>query len=501
MANITRRSSVLAITEETTEGTAVVPSGATDFVAMQDDFTMSPSFEQLESAEIKSSIGKAKTILGAEAPTASMSHYLKHSGAEGTSPQYNLLLKAAFGSEGTAGAEYNTVVGSTTSVVNVDTGEGATFQRGEALLIKDGTNGYSIRPIYSISSDALTLLFNLSNAPGTAVDLGQATTFSPADSGHSSLSIWNYLGNGGAIELMTGARVTDMSVSFSAGELINCNFSMEGNSYKFNPVTITASNKYIDFNDGGGQENASVAEKTYKDPHDLAAAIQTAMDALTADNITVTYSDSTGKFTLASDGGTFSLLWNSGTNTANTMGATLGFSVAADDTGASSYTADNAMDWSAAYTPSYDSSDPLAAKNHMIFVGDSDDNVCFEPSSVDFTLSNTKANKRSVCAESGISGSLVTAREVRISITALLNQYDADKFRKFRENEDTRFMYVFGTKSGGNWVAGKCGCLSLMTATISTFNIGDADGLATLELELTGYIDSSGNGEVYLSFV
>ena len=95
--------------------------------------------------------------------------------------------------------------------------------------------------------------------------------------------------------------------------------------------------------DGGGEENVSVAAKSYKDPYELAAAIQTAMNAATADNITVSYDDVAGKYTIASDGVTLSLLWNTGTNTAETIGAKLGYSVAADDTGATSYEADNVI--------------------------------------------------------------------------------------------------------------------------------------------------------------
>jgi hypothetical protein len=495
------RSSVLAIMPEVTEGTAVVPNGATTFLAMQDDFAMEPSFETLENAELKSSIGKSKMILGAEAPTGSMSHYLKHSGTEGQSPQYNLLLKSAFGTETVESTQYNTVGSSTTTVIKVDTGEGAQFSRGHILLIKDATNGYSIRPVHSVSGDDLTLGFSVSNAPALGVDLGKACMFEPASSSHPSLTIWHYLANGGATQMMTGAKVTEVSINFTAGELINVSYSFEGLGFYFNPITITSSNKYIDFNDGGGQENASITTKTYKDPHALADAIESAMDALTADTITVTYSDSTGKFTLASTGGTFSLLWNTGTNTANTIGTTIGFTVAADDTGAATYTSDNAISFAAGYTPTFDSTDPLAAKNHVFFLGDQTDSVCFEPSVVDLTISNTRATQRSICAETGVSGSIFSEREVTMNVTALLGQYDVDKFRKYRENEDTRAFYAFGEKSGGNWVAGKCGAVYGASMTITNFVIGNEDGQATLELELKGYIDSSGNGEIYMGFV
>jgi hypothetical protein len=490
--------------EESTEGTPVKVSGASDFVEMQDDFNMSSAFENLESAAMRSSIGMSKIIQGAEQPTMSMSHYLKHSGVEGQAPQYNLLLKSLFGSETVEGTEYDTVAGSTTTVLNVDSGEGQNFGRGHVVLVKDGTNGYAIRPVHSVSTDALTLGFALSNAPASGVNLGKACMYEPANTGHPSLTLWNYLGNGGAIELMSGVKVTEMSVSFSASELINASFSMEGTNYKRDAILIDATNANIDFSDGSTQA-AVVTQKTYKDPHELAAEIQSKMDAQSSDTITCTYSDDTGKFTIASDGVTFSLLWKTGADGSDNddthIGTVLGFSDTADDTGATSYTSDSAFDKSAPYTPSYDASDPVAAKNHLFYLGDQDDNVCFEPTNVDVTISNTRSQRRSICSESGISGSNITAREVTFNVTSYLDQHDVDKFRKFRENEDTRALYVFGEKSSGDWVAGKCGAIYGPSLTISSYNIADIDGLVSLELELKAYIDSDGNDEIYLGFV
>ena len=100
------RDTVQAVVEETTEGTPVAPSGATDYVPLQDGFTFAPSFTELENNELQSSIGRAKTIIGFEEPTASSDSYIKHSGTEGAAPHANLYYKAAFGATSVAGAEY-----------------------------------------------------------------------------------------------------------------------------------------------------------------------------------------------------------------------------------------------------------------------------------------------------------------------------------------------------------------------------------------------------------
>jgi hypothetical protein len=499
------KNSVLFITEETTEGTPVPPSSATDAIALQDGFSFEPSFDTLENAELTGSLGSAKPIQGLENPTVSLNHYIRHSGVEGTEPNFGLLIEGAFGGKDVNAVEYDTVAGSTAgsssaaAVLNVDVGEGVNFERGEAVLIKDGTNGFAVRNVKSVASDELTLNFNLQNAPAAGVNLGTAVLYKPGES-FPTISNWLYRGNGAVIELMSGGRVTEMSVEVTAGELVNGSFTLEGVEYFFDPITIDATNNFLDFDDGGGQENAELDQKTYKDPHELAAQIQAKMDALTADNITVTYNDDDGKYTIATDGGTLSLLWSTGTNTATSVGATIGFDVAADDTAATSYEGDGAIDLTRPFTPQFDDADPLVAKNNFVTIGDFDDNICFEASAITITLTNTKTDILSVCAESGKSGTIITEREATIEVSALLEQYDADQFRRFRANQNTEFMYNFGVREGGNWVAGKTANVYSPTCTISEFAVDDQDGLVGITFTLTTYVED-GLGELYINFL
>lgn len=505
MANITTRSSVLAIVAETTENVAKLPSAATEYTALQDDFSMEGAADSLESAELKNSLGKSKSIQGMQNPTASMSHYLRHSGVEGTAPDYNDLLKAAFGTESVVVSEIDCVSASTTMVVKVNTGEGASFKRGQALLVKHLDHDWEIRPIHSISGDELTLGFvlaNAPNAPDAGVLLGKAVTYVPADTGHQTLSLVHYLGNGGAVQMIAGARVTELGIEFPAGELINCSFSLEGSSYFFNPIEITASTKYLDFTSDNGTFAASVTPMIYT-PDQLATALKTAISAADPlETYTVTYSDSTGKFTIASSTSTvLSLLWNTGTNKSNTIGGKLGFAVAADDTLATTYTGASTITLTSPYTPTLDSADPLVAKDNRVMIGDQADSACFPCSSISFTMSTPKTDILSCCATSGKAGSVINSREVTVTLTALLNKYDVDKFSRFAENTDTRFAYVFGTKTGNNWAAGKSGCLYVPNATISSLTLSDGDGLVQVDMELKAYVETSGVGEVFLSFV
>lgn len=102
---------------------------------------------------------------------------------------------------------------------------------------------------------------------------------------------------------------------------------------------INATNNKIDFKEaGGGAElTATIASGTYT-PTTLAAAIKTALEDAGAATYTVTYSTSTGKWTIANDGAFLSILWLTGTNTATSVGSTLGHDITADSTGALTYT-------------------------------------------------------------------------------------------------------------------------------------------------------------------
>jgi hypothetical protein len=273
MANIGLKSSVMGVKAETTEGVYVPPSATTDYIALQPDLTITPETETLENVELTGTNAASKPIQGTESNSSSVSAYLKHSGTEGVAPETGPIFKALFGTEAVRSTERDTVAGSTTSVISVDSGEGVEFQRGDSLLIKDGTNGWRIRPVHSVSTDALTLGFDVPVAPGTSVNLGKSVTYIPADSGHDTLSLSYYAGNGGAVSAITGARPTSYSLTMDAGQLMNGNFTFEGIKYLMNPITLASSDIYLDFTDDGGTFAAVVEAKSYKDPVELAESL------------------------------------------------------------------------------------------------------------------------------------------------------------------------------------------------------------------------------------
>lgn len=103
---------------------------------------------------------------------------------------------------------------------------------------------------------------------------------------------------------------------------------------------IDSTNNKLDFKDAiaGGEKTATIASGDYTTPTLMAAAIDTALEAAGAHDYTVTFSSTTGVWTIASNNSEFELLWSSGTNTATTIGAEIGFDITTDYTGAASYT-------------------------------------------------------------------------------------------------------------------------------------------------------------------
>jgi hypothetical protein len=494
------RASVFAIKEESTVGEYLPPSSGTDYVALRPGNTISFEPEALDSDELLNDIGAAKSFVGKEAVSGSHPAYLRHSGVEGQEPQLGLLWESLLGTKNVIAVEHDTIGGSTINVIKVGVGEGALHPAGSALLIKDATNGYSIRNVLSVSGDDLTLNFSLSAAPAAAINLGKAITYIPAASGHPTFSTTKYLGNGHAIEASAGNTTTQAAVTADANGFGTVEFSFEGTKYFFNPITITASSKFIDFTDDDGTFAVSVPEDIYNTPVELADAIAAALNGSASTEVyTCTYNNQDGKFTIAtSTSSLLSLLWNTGANTANSIKAKIGYNNT-DDTGSLSYASDNAQTYAAPHTPSYDSADAIIIKGAELFVGSQDQNVCVCAQSVSITISKTVEDVDCVCEESGVSEKIPTARTAEMQVTATLNKYDAKLLDALLKNSGIAAMLNAGPKVGGNWAAGKCANFYMQNCTVSAYTT-TGDNFIQAQFTLKGFVTSTGK-DIFVNFV
>lgn len=497
MASVTRTQS-FAIREETTEGDLIQPSAGGDFTAVREGVSVEASVDTIVSDELSSDIGQSKSFIAREVPSASIPKHFKHSGVEGQAPDYGLMIKGTLGSETVNGTEYDTIAGSTAgttsaaAVINVDTGEGAQFAEGQALLIKDVANGYSIRNVDSVSGDVLTSNFNLANAPASGVNLGKAVHYSPTSSGHPTFSAHLYQANSSNAvhQAISGCRVSSMAAEFPVNDFATVNFDLEGLKAFRNPLIVDSSNNKLDFNDGSVQV-ATLSSKAYNNPKDLADEIKTRMDEQSTDTFTVTFDSTTGKFTIATDGGTLSLLWNSGANTANTCGGLLGFVTGSDDTLATSYEADNALSYDHGLTPAYDASEPHVVKCSELLIGGFARKDNRSASNVSLNIDMTKSDVQDFTSCSGVGSSVYTSRSVTLSTTLVLQKHEIDDFNDFLDSTTTSVMFNSGEKdSSNNWKPGTVINIYIPNATVSSNVISDNDGFMVVQIEFSAFVNS-----------
>lgn len=493
------RASLFGIKEEVTQGVYIAPTTGADILALRPGNELSYEPEPLDNDELLNDIGSAKSSVGKESVSGKHPAYLRHSGVEGQEPQLGLLYESILGSKYIVATEEVTIGGCTVSIIKLGAGLGANCRVGQALLIKDGVNSYSIRNIKSISGDDLTLNFNLNTAPAAGVGLGKAIVYIPAAQGHPSFSTTKWLGNGFAKECSAGNTVTTVGLKAAANGYAELEFAFEGTEYLFNPVIITATNKYLDVTDDTGTIAISVPEGIYKTPIELADALHAACNGASTENYTVTYNSLTGKFTIASTSTLLTLLWNTGANTANSIGTTLGFLVAADDSGSLTYTSDNELSYACAITPTFDGGELIVMKGAQLCVGTETDNVSLITQDATINITKEVEDVDDFCEASGISEKIPVGRAAEMTITMALKKHDAGLLDALLKNSTIGAMLNAGSKSGGNWIAGQCFNMYLQSATVSKYTT-TGDSFIQVELGLKGFVTTT-TKDIYLNFV
>lgn len=491
------RASVFALKKETTPGDYLKPSSSSEFVPLRPGNTLNFEPEQLDSDELLNDIGSAKSFVGKEAVSGSHSAYLRHSGVEGQEPELGVLYESIMGSKTVAASEFACVAGSTVGVIKVT--DGTQFVKGQSLLIKDAASGYSIRNVKEVSGNDLVLNFNLPAAPAAGINLGKAVTYLPVAQGHPTFSTTKYLGSGHAIEASSGNTATELSVTADANGFGEVEFSYAGTKYFFNPIEIDATSKFIDVIDDSGTFAASVPEGIYKTPLELAEALNTALNDASPETYAVSYSNSVGKFTIASGSSTLDILWSTGVNAANSIGEKIGFDVSADDTGAVSYDSDNEQSFAPDLSPSYDSADAIIIKGAELLVGTEADNACICAQTVSLTVSKEVQDVDCICEETGVKEKIATARTVEMSVTAVLNKFDAQLLDALLKNKTISAVLNAGPKVGGNWSPGKCFNAFMESCTVSAYTT-TGDSFIQAEFTLRGFVSTTSK-DLYINFV
>lgn len=495
---VSAKAGSVAFTKEVTQGTPVNVAAATDFTAIQEDFSMAPGYETADNAELKNSIMPGQAIVLGEAPTGSISHYLRPSGIIAQAPDFGLLLEAGLGKVKIISAEQTVLVGSTVSDLLVT--DASEYEKGDLVIVKS-TTGYELRPIESVSGNTITLAFNLDQVPSTGAGLGRAVTYQLENDSDLIPTLTTHYFLPGVYQMMAGCRVTTVDATFTAKDLINCNFSFEGTSFFYNPLTVDATNQSLDVFVGATEYNLTISNKVYKTPITLAEQLESALNAAgTGITFIVSYSKD-GKFTISADGA-FDLLWLSGVNNATSIGGLLGFDTAADDTALQSYTGDNTISLDSGFVPQFDALGPLVGKGNVTFIGsEKTDNICIDADEVTYSINNTKSDLNSLCAESGVAGSLLTERTNEISVVAYLQKYEADKFQALNNGDVVKFFHAAGNKLGGNFKEAECVGLYTSHAVINNLELSQTDGVSKVTYTLSAFAPEDSTQPSFISFV
>jgi len=194
------------------------------------------------------------------------------------------------------------------------------------------------------------------------------------------------------------------------------------------------------------------------------------------------------------------LLWNSGTNTANTVAETIGFDSAADDTAALTYTSGTAQTHGADVTPAYDDADPQIVRDNMLLLGDQDDYICFGGSNLVVSVSTPKTDVPNFCVTSGVDESLILSREVTVSGTLKFAKHDVSRVYKLLNNQSLQLAFTMGQKLAGDWIPGTVANVYLPEVSISTDQIVDSDGYIVEEFEGTATV-SSDMQDIYINML
>lgn len=493
------RASIFGVKEETVSGELEKLTLATQFIPLRPGFSMEYKAEELTNDELQSDIGMSKSSKGKESVDGGHDAFLKHSGTEGVAPQIGVLYKSLLGGETLNAVERSVIAGSTLSVLKVGVGLGVNFYKGQALLIKDATNNYSIRNVKDVVGDDIQLNFQLQVAPAAGVALGKAVTYTPQSQGFKTFSAWLYQGNGYNVVAAAGCTVTELSVDFSANAFGEAKFKYQGTKYYMNPVEITANNKYIDWTDDNGAHSASLPVGYYRNTEEIATALQSVMNDAGTIDFVVAFNSATGFYTISTSGSAvLSLDFLSGANTANSIAPVIGFPVA-DQTAAITYTSTSVPTYAASLVPNFLSSDVIVLKDAEFVIGLPGQLLARKATKATLKITKKTEDVDAITAPTGTLEKIASSREVTMDAEIVLDKHDVSLFTHLINNNTVSAMLNCGPRSAKNWVPGKCFNAYLPNAVVTGFS-PSGDQFIIAKISLRGFIDNS-QKDIFVNFI
>jgi hypothetical protein len=225
---------LVAVTAEVTEGTFVEATAADDYIQPLSDGLELNFAKDLKSRDnLNSSIGKSRARVGIKSAAATIPVEVIGGGSEGAKPDWDLLIKAALGTESQLAARVTTKgAGNTDQILQLEDSDIGDFAVNDVILVLEAGDHF-LSPVIAVDPTGgaanITLLrTRAAGAFSASVEISKNTKYTPANAGHPTLSTSVYWGD----EIRSsghGMRPTSMALeNFSTGELASLNFGLEG---------------------------------------------------------------------------------------------------------------------------------------------------------------------------------------------------------------------------------------------------------------------------------
>lgn len=229
-----KTNTIVAIEEESTEGTYVTPSGAGSFLqVLKDGFEVKPTKDLVERNVFSGTIGKITPRTSGRNVTGTIPVEARAHSTAGHAPEFNSLMKAALGTRRQLTSTVTTKSsGNTATVLQIQDADIAGFNVGDIILVKM-SGAYHVSPITAVDSSSGTANITLLVAhPSGDIDdsvvIEKFTTYLGAETGHPTLSVSKYV-DSAVRETAVGCRVNSLSIEgWTTKQLPSFKFGFEG---------------------------------------------------------------------------------------------------------------------------------------------------------------------------------------------------------------------------------------------------------------------------------
>lgn len=212
------------------EGTAVAPAAASDFIQVQEEgLEQNPAKETVERGTLTDSIGKVTPRTSTKSGSGALQVEFKASGTEGGVPEYDVLLRSAMGNRRRLNNRITTGSSHTTSVLNITDADDK-FKVGDFIVILE-SGDHSSHFVSAVAASSITYVPARDSAPSDSVVLAKSVTYFPANIAHPAFTKNIYWGDD-IREQGIGSRITSMAVeSFATGQIPLLNFAHDDLSF------------------------------------------------------------------------------------------------------------------------------------------------------------------------------------------------------------------------------------------------------------------------------